>query len=261
MFRENKFRFAVGLIALLLAIHSIILIYTKHIDFGTVFPLLFAIFLFSYAIFYHHIQRFFFYHFRLHSLWRLAWCGFWIWLISLLFFFYYLHQHAIKATPIQSTQAILVLGGGIQGMHPNPILTERLNAAAQLAQQNPQLPIIVSGGKAAKEEYSEAFVMANYLQQIQHIPNSRIHLEDQSTSTFLNFKYSKNTLNKLNLSENSPITIITSDFHTLRAQAIAKKQGYQRVSMYGAPTPLFLRYNTWLREYFAYVSGWLLDEY
>ena len=31
--------------------------------------------------------------------------------------------------------------------------------------------------------------------------------------------------------------------------------------MVSAPTPLLIRYNAWLREYFAFISGWLLDEY
>ncbi|MFX8461890.1 YdcF family protein, partial [Acinetobacter baumannii] len=31
--------------------------------------------------------------------------------------------------------------------------------------------------------------------------------------------------------------------------------------MVAAETPLITRYNAWLREYFAYASGWLLNEY
>ena len=31
--------------------------------------------------------------------------------------------------------------------------------------------------------------------------------------------------------------------------------------MISAETPLNIRYNAWLREYFAFVSGWLLREY
>ena len=57
-----------------------------------------------------------------------------------------------------------------------------------------------------------------------------------------------------------PVVVVTSDFHTLRAQAIARRQGWQQVQAVGAPTPLYLRYNAWLREYFALASSRLLGE-
>ena len=64
-----------------------------------------------------------------------------------------------------------------------------------------------------------------------------------------------------NIQLNEPIAIVTSDFHTLRAAAIAHKQGYRHIITVAAPTPLINLYNSWLREYFAYGSGWLLNEF
>ena len=55
--------------------------------------------------------------------------------------------------------------------------------------------------------------------------------------------------------------MITSDFHTLRARWIANRVGLNQVRMAAAPTPLYLRYNAWLREYFAFVSGWIFREF
>ena len=103
--------------------------------------------------------------------------------------------------------------------------------------------------------------MSSYLQQNHHIPASQIILEDKSTSTELNLKNSQSLLEAQHINIQQPIAIVTSDFHTLRAAAIARKQGYRHISMLGASTPLATRYNAWLREYFAYASGWLLDEY
>ncbi len=103
--------------------------------------------------------------------------------------------------------------------------------------------------------------MSQYLQQHYRIPASQIILEEQSTSTELNLKNSQPLLNARNITIQQPIAIVTSDFHTLRATAIAKKQGYTNITMLGATTPLETRYNAWLREYFAYVSGWALNEY
>jgi uncharacterized SAM-binding protein YcdF (DUF218 family) len=86
-------------------------------------------------------------------------------------------------------------------------------------------------------------------------------LEDKSTSTDLNLLNSKTILKYKNIPLSAPIAIVTSDFHTLRAAAIAKKLGYQNVIMNSAETPLNTRYNAWLREYFAFISGWILQEY
>ena len=58
-----------------------------------------------------------------------------------------------------------------------------------------------------------------------------------------------------------PIASVTSDFHTIRSAAIARHQGYQQPVLLASPTPLSIRYNAWFREYFAFVSGWLLREY
>lgn len=105
----------------------------------------------------------------------------------------------------------------------------------------------------------EALVMSRYLKQHFHITKDRMILEDKSTSTELNLKNSKPLLEQAHISVNQPIAIVTSDFHTPRAAAIAKKQGYTQVYMVAAETPLITRYNAWLREYFAYASGWLLN--
>lgn len=53
----------------------------------------------------------------------------------------------------------------------------------------------------------------------------------------------------------SAVAVVTSDFHTLRAQRIARKMGHTRARAVAAPTPLYIRYNAWLREYFAMTSS------
>ena len=103
--------------------------------------------------------------------------------------------------------------------------------------------------------------MAQYLTDHYQIVTTRILKEQQSTSTALNLANSAQLLAQHGINKNTTIAIVTSDFHTLRAAAIAKKQGYKHVIMVNAPTPLATRYNAWLREYFAYISGAVLAEY
>ncbi|MDQ0142887.1 hypothetical protein [Cupriavidus necator] len=52
----------------------------------------------------------------------------------------------------------------------------------------------------------------------------------------------------------APIVVMTSDFHVRRAVQIAGKAGFGKVAGVGAGTPIYLRYNAWLREYFAAIS-------
>ncbi|MGO3640564.1 MAG: YdcF family protein, partial [Psychrobacter sp.] len=108
---------------------------------------------------------------------------------------------------------------------------------------------------------SEADIMATYLYETHGIEFERISQEGKSTSTEENLANSQAILEEKGLSITNPIAIVTSDFHTIRAASIAKHQGYQQPITVASPTPLSIRYNAWFREYFAFVSGWLLGEY
>lgn len=254
-------RIFIALIGLVLFFDGAILIAFKKIHIGTVIPLVLGLFLCFYSLYYYHIERFFFYHFRLHSIWRFGWLCFWVWLISLGYFF----NHLSKSNPINqkvpTAEAIIVLGSGVENGEPSVTLAKRLDRAAPVARSQPNAKLIVSGGVDFGEVDSEALVMSRYLQKNYHIPASQILLEDKSTSTELNLINSQPLLKAHSITIQQPIIIVTSDFHTPRAAAIAKKQGYSNFSMLGSTTPLSTRYNAWLREYFAYVSGWLLNEY
>jgi uncharacterized SAM-binding protein YcdF (DUF218 family) len=186
--------------------------------------------------------------------------GFGLWLASFMLFSLLLQYIATTPSQMQPIQAILVFGGGIQDDQPSPSLKLRLDRAVASAQDFKNVPIIVSGGKPYKDANSEAEVMQTYLHQLR-IPFNRIFLEARSTSTQTNLNYSTKTLEDLNLSKESHIAFISSDFHLPRITAIAKKQNYTSFILIAAKTPIDLRFNAYLREYFAYLSGLILREY
>lgn len=237
------------------------LILQKKIHLGTVLPLLLGFVLLIHAIFYRSMRRFLAQKAQLKVLYQWAWGGFLLWLISVAVFFAYIHQHTQQQNTEQTVQAIIILGSGIQNGQPSPTLAKRLDQGAELAQQQTKAILIVTGGIGYTEKQTEAEIMAKYLYQQYNIALQRIYLEDKSTSTELNLLNSKSILKYQNIPLSAPIAIVTSDFHTLRAAAIAKKLGYQNVIMSSAETPLNTRYNAWLREYFAFISGWILQEY
>lgn len=249
------------IIGLLLLLDGIFCLVQNKIHLGTLLPLLIGIVICLHIVFHHVIQDFFKQHSTLHTLYQSTCAIFGLWLISLLIFFAYLHHNKQANIIHPPIQAIIVLGSGIIQGQASPTLKARLDQAGQLAQHSPNAVIIVSGGLDHHEQVSEAKVMADYLQQHFALATARIYLEDQSTSTALNLLNSQAILKQKNISLNQPIAIISSDFHLPRAKAIASKQGYRQLMMIAADTPLATRYNAWLREYFAYLSGWLLNEY
>ena len=233
----------------------------NKIHLGTVLPLLLGFVWLIHAIFYRSMQRFLAQKVQLKALYQSAWGGFLLWLISVAVFFAYIHQHTQQQNTEQTVQAIIILGSGIQNGQPSPTLAKRLDQGAELAQQQTKAILIVTGGIGYTEKETEAEIMAKYLYQQYNIALQRIYLEDKSTSTELNLLNSKSILKHQNIPLSAHIAIVTSDFHTLRAAAIAKKLGYQNIIMSSAETPLNTRYNAWLREYFAFISGWILQEY
>ena len=257
----HALRLLAVLLAVILIIDGGILILDRQIHFGTVIPFVIGWAVLLRQLCTQSICTFLNQHTRLKKMWQIGWRLFSIWLITLLAFFAYLQYHHHQQQQIQPTQAILVLGSGLVNNQPSPILKTRLDRAAQVAQQNPNALLIMTGGLGYQQQLTEAEVMRDYLLQNYNIPASTIALEAASTSTELNLVNSKPILKQHMIKLDDPITIVTSDFHLPRALAIAKKQGYQQLIGYASPTPLATRYNAWFREYFAYISGWILQEY
>ncbi len=197
-----------------------------------------------------------------HFAWRAGWLLLAAWVCSVGVFWAVLVQQVnalSRADNAAAPQAIVVLGSGTPKGQPSPALRARLDTAHALAAAHPKAWVVVSGGVDFGETLSEGQVMGNYLRE-QGLAPARILQEERSTSTELNLQYSLPLLQAQGLGLDSAVAVVTSDFHTLRAQRIARKIGYTRALAVAAPTPLYIRYNAWLREYFAMASSWLLRE-
>lgn len=249
------------IIGCLLLLDGLWLISQDKMHFGIILPVIIGSGLILYAWTFKWIHHFIQQHPFWQKLWRGLWVGFFIWLSTVLMFFIYLHFSLQHATTAPASAAVIVLGSGIENGQPSPTLKKRLDVSAAYAKRHPQSLMIMTGGLGFQEQISEAKVMSEYLQKQHQIAESRILLEDQSTSTQQNLSHTQMLLAAHQITLSEPIVIVTSDFHLLRATAIAKRQGYQQIITLSAPTPLYIRYNSWLREYFAFISGWLLNEY
>ncbi|MGG7162855.1 YdcF family protein [Clostridium ihumii] len=157
---------------------------------------------------------------------------------------------------------IVILGAGLKNDKPSLTLKRRLDAVIQLTKtSNESSKIILSGGQGPDEDISEAEAMKIYLLN-NGISSNKIILENKSTNTFENFKFSRNMIQKdsnMNFSD-IKIKIITSNFHAFRSSILANRNGYNNVTFYNSPTPLILEPNFFTREFFATFKSIIFDK-
>ncbi len=192
--------------------------------------------------------------------WRWAWRALLAWAVTVMMFWIVLARAGSDTNEGPVPSAIVVLGSGTPNGKASPVLAARLDLALKQAALYPRAVVVVSGGVDFGQTRSEAAIMGDYLRNA-GLAAERIVQEERSTSTEENLLFTKPLLERRAITLNGPVQLVTSDFHTLRAGWIARSAGYRQVSMAGAPTPLYVRYNAWLREYFAVLLGFVRREF
>lgn len=142
---------------------------------------------------------------------------------------------------------LIVLGAGVYGTTPSPALQSRVDTAAKYLLSNADTKVIVSGGQGAGEDISEAACMKGLLME-QGIEENKILLEDQSTTTVENLRYSCGMIPDRTAS----IGLVTSNFHVFRAVVTARSMGNPKVSGIAAPFSGTLLPHYMLRECMAF---------
>lgn len=152
--------------------------------------------------------------------------------------------------------AVIVLGAGVNGTRPSLALQTRIDAAETYLSANQDLPAVLSGGQGSGEYITEAQAMYDAL-TAKGIEPERLILEERSTNTAENFRFSGELLRERGIDpETAVIAVVTNDFHLARAGWIAQKQDYH--STVGVPAVLpwwWLNVNYYLREPFAMVKA------
>ena len=258
---KKSIQISLGIAGLILVSDCGLLLVNRVFHIGTLVPLGIGLIFLGHAVYWERIQLYLASQPSLKKLWQLVWLLFFVWLISFCVFISYLKQHFNTDNHPKAAQAIIVLGGGTKDNKPTDAVKLRLDKASEVIKRFANALVITSGGFDAGKDVSEAKAMADYLHDTYGISLAHIALEEQSTSTELNFIHSKKILAQQGIALNQPIIAVTSDFHTLRASLIGKRQGYTNLQVVGSETPWYIRPNVWFREYFAFISGWLLDEY
>ena len=153
-------------------------------------------------------------------------------------------------------KTVIVLGCGIRGERVSVGLAKRLNKAYEYHLQNPEAMIIVSGGQGPQEDIPEALAMKRYLVD-KGVPEDKIIMEDKSTSTITNFKFSHEIMKEKKLPDDE-VVFVTNAYHVYRGAYYAKEEGLT-VTHLGTDIIWYTIPMNYMREMLAVMKMWVLD--
>lgn len=154
--------------------------------------------------------------------------------------------------PLTRVNAVMILGCQVHGETPGKELVDRLETALPLIEQNPAVPVIVTGGQGRGEDMTEADCMKQWLLE-NGVPAARIYTEIQSDSTRTNFANCAPIFRQLGVTDG--IAVVTNDYHQYRADIYARREGLS-VGHYSTSTRALVLPNYIIRELAALCFVW-----
>lgn len=157
-------------------------------------------------------------------------------------------------TMAASAEYALVLGSGVnEDGSPSRIMRQRISAAMEFMEANPDAVLILTGGQGDYEPVSEAGCMYQVMLELGADP-ARLLLEEESSTT------RENLMNSIAIIEargdkDQPVGLITSEFHQRRARYIADTLELDTFPVSADTDQWFYRINYTLREVFAFVKA------
>lgn len=146
---------------------------------------------------------------------------------------------------------VIVLGAGVRGTEPSPILADRIEMAAQYLKKNPDAICVATGGKGNDEQISEAQCIYDHLTAM-GIDGSRIWLEEQATSTMENFRYSIALIEEKTGAVPKSVTVLSNEFHLYRAGRMAKDCSLEADFVAAPTSDILIRISYTVREVFVF---------
>lgn len=126
-----------------------------------------------------------------------------------------------RITRPRHADAVVVLGAGLNGTEPTPLLAARVDhgiaVLRRLRDAGEEVTLVHSGGQGADEEISEAEAMARYAERA-GVPREQMVLEDRSTTTGENLEFTRDLVG-----QDACLVVVTSNYHVLRAAALTEQ--------------------------------------
>lgn len=147
----------------------------------------------------------------------------------------------------QKSLYYVVLGAGlIEGEHVGKLLQSRIISAVNSATDE-ETCLVFSGGRGPDEKVSEAKAMQTYAVEILKFPIERTILEEQSTTTNENLRFSSRLLK-------DSFVFFTSDYHVFRTALFAASLKIEAHGGKGGKTALYYRVPAFIREFIAVLN-------
>lgn len=165
----------------------------------------------------------------------------------------YCNIRAARHVPNYDKDFVIILGSKIREDGTlTPLLKGRVDRAIEFGNKQYEIAkkkiiYIPSGGKGNDEKIAEAEAIKNYLIE-KGINKNQIIIEDKSTSTIENMKFSKSKIDKVN--KEAKISFATTSYHVFRSGVIANEQGIDCEGM-GSKTKWYFYSNALIREFIA----------
>ena len=128
---------------------------------------------------------------------------------------------------LKDIDCIIVLGAGIWGDKPSPMLEDRLLQGIDLYKNNVSAKIIMSGDHGT-EEYDEVNTMKNYAIE-QGVPSEDIFMDHAGFSSYESIYRAKEIFDA------KKIVIVTQEYHLYRAVYIANQLGLEAYGVASDP--------------------------
>lgn len=124
-----------------------------------------------------------------------------------------------EASKLEDIDCILVLGAGIWGDKPSPMLEDRLLQAISLYENNVSTKIIMSGDHG-REEYDEVNTMKDFAIE-KGVPSENIFMDHAGFSSYESIYRAKEIFKA------KKIVIVTQEYHLYRSLYIANQLGIE----------------------------------
>lgn len=155
--------------------------------------------------------------------------------------------HASLGNADEPAPYLVVLGAKVNENGPSLVLRNRIDAAYSYLTAHPDTIAILSGGQGSNEPISEAQCMFDELTAM-GIDSNRLWLEDRSTNTWENLKFTLEIIEEKTGAKPEKIALVSSEFHLCRAGLFAERFGLEAVGVPAKTTLFFLRVNYYVRE-------------
>ena len=118
-------------------------------------------------------------------------------------------------------QALIVLGAAQYDGRPSPVLRARLDHAADLWHRNVAPVVVVTGGKAEGDRFTESAASANYL-HTKGVPDEAILREATGRTSWQSLAASARFLRQRGIRD---VVLVSDPFHAARIHGIASELG------------------------------------